>query len=303
VNFNEINFGNIKGDAKTKKNTNLVEKRIHNFNMILDLNSEGISQVLYYQGIRERVFMNILYNEIDKGDTCIDLGSNIGYTTLFMCERVGDSGKIYAVEPDPYNVNLLKLNLEKNNFLERSEIIPAAISDVTGKIKFWTSSKSNLSSVQKTKHSEKSIDVDCFSLNDFLQSRKYPNFIKMDIEGHEVKVFEGGLDYFTNNRGKTKILLEVHPQFYDAENDFEKILKEYFKIGFTPKYVVSTPIARPEKFVSSGYQPIAEVPTDGFIRGLYGPISNEHLLEFACRENIEGNSKKIVRSFMLERLS
>ena len=46
---------------------------------------------------------------------------------------------------------------------------------------------------------------------------------KMDIEGHEVKVFEGGLDYFSKNSGNTKFLLEVHPHFYDGENDFEKI--------------------------------------------------------------------------------
>jgi len=124
----------------------------------------------------------------------------------------------------------------------------------------------------------------------------------MDIEGHEVKVFEGGLNYFkNNNEGTTKILLEVHRQFYDEENNFEAILKEYFKIGFKPKYVVSTPNPRPQKFVEAGYVPLAEVPTDGFVRGLYGPISNDHLLEFACRENIEGTSKKIVRSFMLER--
>ena len=134
-----------------------------------------------------------------------------------------------------------------------------------------------------------------------MEDKEYPNFIKMDIEGHEVKVFEGALDYFTKNDGNTKILLEVHPHFYDAENDFEKILKEYFKIGFASKYVVSTPNARPLKFRDAGYEPLIEIPTDGFIRGLYGPISNEHLLEFACRENIEGSSKKIVRSFMLER--
>ena len=49
----------------------------------------------------------------------------------------------------------------------------------------------------------------------------------MDIEGHEVKVFEGALEYFTKNReGVTKILLEVHPHFYNPNNDFEKILKE-----------------------------------------------------------------------------
>ena len=125
----------------------------------------------------------------------------------------------------------------------------------------------------------------------------------MDIEGHEVKVFEGALEYFRNNHeGTTKILLEVHPHFYNEENNFESILTEFFNIGFKPKYVISTPIPRPKKFVDAGYVPLAEIPTDGFLRGVYGPISEEHLLEFACRENIEGSSKKIVRSFMLERI-
>ena len=295
--FNEISFSK----NNTEANRHIVEKRVGEFNMTLDLSSEGISKVLYHNGIRERVFMSVLHSEIDPGDVCIDLGSNIGYTTLYMCEKAGNSGKVYAIEPDPWNVNLLRINLKNNNYDKISEVFPIAISDSTGEIEFWTSSKSNLSSVQKTKHSESCIKVKCFSLNDFLEDKKYPNFIKMDIEGHEVKVFEGGLDYFSKNTGRTKILLEVHPQFYNKDNDFEKILKEYFKLGFSNKYVVATPIPSPKKFVQAGYKPIAEIPTDGFVRGLYGPISNNDLLDFACRENIEGNSKKIVRSFMLSR--
>ena len=61
--------------------------------------------------------------------------------------------------------------------------------------------------------------------------RTYPNFIKMDVEGHEVKIFEGALEYFTKNKGRTNFLVEVHPHFYDKENDFAKILREYAKIG------------------------------------------------------------------------
>lgn len=295
--FNEISFATPEeNDRKT-----LVSKKIGNFDMLLDLESEGISRVLYQVGIRERVFMSILHSEIQEGYTCVDLGSNIGYTTLFMCEKAGKTGKIYAIEPDPWNVNMLTENIKRNNFEETTEIFPIAITDHQGEIDFWQSDKSNLSSVQKTKHSNKSIKVKCESLDTFLEGKRYPNFIKMDIEGHEVKVFEGGLDYFSKNSGNTKILLEVHPHFYNEENDFEKILQEYFKLGFTSKYVVSTPIAKPKKFVEAGYVPLAEIPTDGFIRGLYGNISNDHLLEFSCRENIEGNSKKIVRSFMLVR--
>jgi FkbM family methyltransferase len=281
--------------------SNIVSKQIGPFNMFLDLSSQGISQPLYRDGVREKCFMSILVNEINEGNVCIDLGSNIGYTTLYMCYKAGKTGKVYAIEPDPWNVNMLRRNISENHFDDVCEITECAISDKTEKIQFWQSDKSNLSSVTKTSHSTNSIDVNAYSISDFLQNRQYPNFIKMDIEGHEVKVFEGGLDYFSKNSGPTKILLEVHPQFYNPDNDFAKILKEYFKLGFTNKYVVSTPIPVPRRFKEAGYNPIAQVHTDGFHRGIYGHISDDDLVEFSCYENFEGNSKKIVRSFMIER--
>jgi hypothetical protein len=123
----------------------------------------------------------------------------------------------------------------------------------------------------------------------------------MDVEGHEVKIFESGLDYFSKNEGTTHFLVEVHPHLYDKNNDFETILSEYFKLGFKPTFVVSTPVDQPELFKSAGYSPIASIPTDGFVRGVYNNVSQDDLLRFACRENIEGDSKKIVRSFMLSR--
>jgi FkbM family methyltransferase len=297
-----MSFKEIKFNTDDAKKSSLVERKIHNFNFLLDLDSDGISKPLYYQGFRERVFMSLLYEEISEGDVCIDLGSNIGFTTLFMSEKAGKTGKVYAIEPDPWNVNMLKQNITRNGFDHNTTVYEVAVSDKKAEIEFWQSEKSNLSSVQKTKHSTKSIKVQGHSLETFLEDKDYPNFIKMDIEGHEVKVFEGALNYFKNNhKGTTRILLEVHPHFYNEENNFEAILKEFFSIGFKTKYVVSTPNPRPAKFVEAGYTPLAEIPTDGFVRGLYGPISDEHLLEFACRENIEGTSKKIVRSFMLER--
>ena len=279
----------------------LTEKDLGHFKLLVDLNSQGIGPVIYHRGIRERCFMSILVNEIEPGYTCIDLGSNIGYTTLYMCHGAGATGKVYAIEPDPWNADQLRKNVNHNGYGDRCEVSECAISDVDGKIEFWQSDKSNLSSVMKTKHSTKCIKVDSFSLKSFLEDRQYPNFIKMDIEGHEVKVFEGGLDYFSTHNGGTKFLVEVHPQFYSSENDFAKILKEYFSLGFKCRYVVSTPVARPTKFVDAGYTPLAEVSTDGFVRGLYGPIDHEHLLDFACKENVEGTSKKIVRSFLIER--
>tara|TARA_Y100000593_G_scaffold11444_1_gene20517 strand:- start:57602 stop:58450 length:849 start_codon:yes stop_codon:yes gene_type:complete len=279
----------------------LLQKQVDKFIMNLNVADGGISNVLYHVGERELAFMSLLRETVEEGMTCVDLGSNIGYTTLFMLDKVGETGRVYAIEPDPNNLGLLQSNIRQNNYTSICEVTQCAISDTDGQLDFWQASAPNLSSITKHKNSTHKITVDSFCLNTFLSSREYPNFLKMDVEGGEVKIFEGGLDYFTKNRGTTHFLVEVHPATYNEENDFEAILKKYFEIGFSPKYVVTTPVPQPTLFAEAGYTPARTVETDGFHRGVYDDISNEHLLEFACREHQEGRSKKIVRSFMLSR--
>lgn len=292
-------------DADTNKNSNRknwTKRKIDSFTMYLDPSDGGISLSLCYSGARELAFMSILQNTVTPGMTCLDLGGNIGYTTLFMCRNAGKEGTVYAVEPDPKNIELLKANISKNNYDDMCEITQCAISDKNKTLEFWQADKPNLSSVHKTKHSNNKIEVDAFDLETFFKDRKFPNFIKMDVEGHEVSIFRGGLKYFTDNNDQPiSILLEVHPHFYGPDNDFEAILKEYFKIGFNARFVVATPVPQPLLFKEAGYTPLADIHTDGFHRGIYENIKNEDLLKFACRENIEGTSKKIVRSFMLQR--
>ena len=269
--------------------------------MNLNLVDNGISAALYTHGAREKAFMSILNRTVQKGDVCIDLGANIGYTTLFMLRNVGSEGYVYAIEPDQHNIDMLRSNIVLNGFSNRCDIDKCVISDSVKETDFWIAKHPNLNSVKKTKHSIRKETIQAYSLTSYMEGKEYPNFIKMDVEGHEVKIFEGGLDYFTKNPGKTSFLVEVHPHFYDEENNFEAILEEYFKIGFNCDYVVSTPIPRPQLFKDNHYYPSEEILTDGFKRGVYKKIKNKHLLEFACRENIEGRSKKIVRSFMLTR--
>ena len=89
-----------------------------------------------------------------------------------------------------------------------------AISNKNTVSDFWIASKPNLNSVTKTKHSIRKEQIKFVTLGEYLKGKKYPNFIKMDVEGHEVKIFEGALDYFTKNNGPTKILVEVLQQIF-----------------------------------------------------------------------------------------
>ena len=97
----------------------LVQKQVDGFNMKLNINDGGISSVLYYQGGREKAFMSILNDTVKDGMTCLDLGGNIGYTTLPMLRNVGSEGFVYAVEPDSQSIGILTKNVEDNGFNDR----------------------------------------------------------------------------------------------------------------------------------------------------------------------------------------
>ena len=60
-----------------------------------------------------------------------------------------------------------------------------------------------------------------------------------------------------------------------SDNDFAYILNEYFKIGFEPKYVISTPVPQPKLFKERNYFPFQEIHTDGVVRGIYNNIKKE----------------------------
>ena len=114
----------------------IVTKKFDNMEMFLDLSDGGISRALYTNGGRERVFMGILRNTVKEGMTCVDLGANIGYATIYMLDNVGQDGVVYAVEPDQHNIDLLTRTVEANNF-QNCEITRCAISDYNGDLDFW----------------------------------------------------------------------------------------------------------------------------------------------------------------------
>ena len=60
-----------------------------------------------------------MIKELKQDMICLDLGSNIGYYAVIESNIIGQSGKIFAIEPSPVNFPILKINLEnqkKNNF-------------------------------------------------------------------------------------------------------------------------------------------------------------------------------------------
>lgn len=287
------------------------KRKVGNHVMYLDRKDTGISAGLMRlkKGVdREPAFMKVLRRELQKGMVAVDLGANIGYASLIMAGIVGPKGAVYAIEPSERNFMFLNMNIKANGYENIIHSTQMGISNKKGVQKFYISDKSNLHSMTPTAHTHDAVDVPVDTLSEFLKGKRNPNFIKMDIEGHEVEALEGMVDALDAAPPPVRILIEVHPMYYSEEHSFEKSLRLLLAIGFNTKYVISAGIGRPDFFVERGYEP-DEVLRAGkrWQRGIYSTVSNEDMIQSACFEHHQYipehdiTTPKIVRAIMIEK--
>jgi len=260
----------------------------------------GLSAHLWGDGYHEPCFMWLLRKE-SEGDLALDIGSNIGYSTLSLCKNMK---KVIAIEPDDRSRKILKKNIKLNNFTNKVKVLDIAISNKEGKKIFYLSKHPNLSAFRKNKKywtKKKEVIVKTIDSLSVL-----PNFIKMDLEGHEVEVIEGAMESLKKTNF-CKILIEVHPQFYDKEKSFEKSIRDLVSIGFNVKYLISAGVHTPDRFKGKGYKPYKIMRCNEFERGIFRDIDIEDAICFSTKlhsqyiEALDKTSNKIVRAIMLEK--
>jgi FkbM family methyltransferase len=137
----------------------------------------------------------------------VDLGANIGLTTLFLASRF-PGAKHVCVEPHPANVAVLRMNLA--SMQSRVHIIEAAAADKPGEAEFNESPWSwggHLVERGRSTHSVRCITVDEIISTCGLEAI---DVLKVDIEGAEERVFAARPSWL----GKTGcIIIELHSRY------------------------------------------------------------------------------------------
>jgi FkbM family methyltransferase len=85
------------------------------YSMLVDpLADPTLERPLFEFGTYEPGTLRVLGSLLRSGDTCIDVGANIGLMTLVASHRVGNEGLVVAVEPVPRNYEVLIYNISLN---------------------------------------------------------------------------------------------------------------------------------------------------------------------------------------------
>ncbi len=200
--------------------------------MYVDSRDIGVTPFLLEWGFYEKYETALFKRLVKKGMVVLDIGANVGYYTLLAAHLVGDEGKVFAFEPDPYNFDLLCKNIEVNGY---RNVIPVrkAVSSKSGKRKFFLD-KNNLGGHSLSKANvgtSASITIEATSLDDYFKNTDYKvDVIKMDVQGLEMEVLEG-MTNTINRNDNLKIITEFWPMGLrnsgSSPKDFLNKLVEY----------------------------------------------------------------------------
>jgi len=191
-------------------------------------------------GIHSKIDFEIFQKYVKKGDNVLDVGANIGYFTLMLAKLVGPTGKVFAFEPDPRNISLLKKNIETNGY-QNVVVVPKAVSNVNEKCTLFTSQSSfgqnRIYEPKKTKNQKYvPIESETILLDDFFKNNKNIekiSFVKIDVEGAEKFVLEGMKKILDLNEN-IKIFSEIDlDRLDDAGSSYTEMIEFLEKKGFT----------------------------------------------------------------------
>lgn len=166
-----------------------------------------------------------------KSPVIIDVGGNEGnYAAL--CKKYAPDARIISFEPHPRTFERLKLRSAKLNF----EVINAAVSNVYETVVLYdlagkegTSHASLYAGVVSDLHrSEVSqSNVPAIPLDDYLSKNAidHVNLLKIDAEGHELKILQGAQQYISQNK-----IDIVHFEFNEMNIVSKTFMKDFYFI-------------------------------------------------------------------------
>jgi len=166
---------------------------------------------------------------VQKGQTAIDVGANIGYHSLFLHHWVGTQGRVIAFEPDAFNHKLLEWNMLLNQ-CSNVQVYKSLAGNFTELSKQWQAvpMETNRGLTYFTKQVIGSLVANnpiTVQLN--LDSLQLPacHFIKIDVEGAELAVIKGAGNVLKNLRPTV---------LFEQNNDkaFESILQYLHHAGY-----------------------------------------------------------------------
>lgn len=266
---------------------------IYDYKLCLPLKIRGIGKFLATYGFRELDQRYLLQKLLKPNSIVCDVGANFGYYVAMYGKLMNNSGFIYAIEPDPRNVEYLRKNIALNGMTERVQIDPIAISDHDSTMSFHLADAANLSGLEVSNLPRRyvgSIEVQVRDFGKYLGSLPHTiDLMRMDIEGHEVQVLGSLANRAETEKSvqwaPTRIIFEGHPWEYSksGRNGMRLVIERLFRFGYRARYLCNA-VEHFSPIRSRGYTPEVVIDIGYRYYGIYENVKNEDAVQLISEE-------------------
>lgn len=177
--------------------------------------------------------MNCFLEATKKKERLLDIGALHGIFSIVFAIQ-SPSRTVLSIDASPIAFARLLYNIHKN---ELSNIVPVecAVSEKAGVLSMHYEWEHAVAA--GTDSTNKQLDVEMDTCDNLCDSRAFdPDVIKIDVEGHEIKVLKGLSEII--RRCSPLIFLEIHPRRIAEEGDDINFLEEFFGgLGYTASWV------------------------------------------------------------------
>jgi FkbM family methyltransferase len=213
--------------------------------------AKQMGQSLLRTGIYDLAMSEFLWRMIGPSDQVMDIGANIGYTTLLMARRVGPKGTVLAFEPHPDLFKQLNFNVSQfcqSNICGRVELTQCAVSSKSGVATLECSNGFEVNDgiariVDNSRGAINPIQVKSVTLDEITRGRGNYSVLKIDVEGHELSVLKGANRLLQSN--VRHILFEDHEGAQSRVcNCLRELGFQLFGLGWSMRRLVIFPVYR-----------------------------------------------------------
>jgi FkbM family methyltransferase len=174
--------------------------------------------------VLKQVFLEREYAPLDRErnvQVVFDCGANVGYSSLYFLNQFPRC-RVIAVEPDPDNLELLRINLQP--YGSRVEIVTAGVWSTATRLVIVRRSEAWATQVRAATPDEMG-DLPAVDIASLMQRAGVDrvDVLKVDIEGSEAEVFSANVDTWLPRIGS--LAIELHDQ--RCTEIVEKALSSY----------------------------------------------------------------------------
>lgn len=176
---------------------------------------------------------------LPENGTFLDVGANLGVYSLWAAQFLSSEGKILAIEADRDTYQMLKENLALNTYQCSIITENIGVSDKFEELQFYknTHGNSGANSFHTVQDSEPSGTLKLVPLISLLKKNEIQeiDFLKIDIEGFELKVLNGFFsECLQNSNGGLKpkyVMIEIEEGPRSLDLEYKRAIRNIFTLN------------------------------------------------------------------------